>query len=537
MTGPNPSFPTEQQLIQKALDHVRAIFRGNGIKKDNIKVLSNAIAHHTMNAGTYLELKPVLSEKNVPGKIVAGQLTSSREDAMRAVDQTMLTAARDPVAKAQIANVLLSRPDQGFGLSRQSVPLDFLKREYTWHEACQTCRGTAQSPCQKCQGRRLETCIKCTGRGLMPCPMCRATGLLQGNKCTRCLGQRYVPCDQCQRSGMMKCRMCNATGVMKCTTCAGQGWKSHVLSLMAQAMTYFEYDAKSLPKAAADTIETQAPILAAQKKIKILGRMADDKENVLGASYEVDFPFGEMVFQLGKKEAKANLFGYGGDLVEFPYLLDKMLGPSVQELEEAANDIGSVADKIQKATRFRLIAQAFLIASKTSAKKTVAQLMKTYDIGLSIGMAEKLAILADRTTSRITKKPRIYGLILGLLIVSGLDAGFYLMPVRAKLAGFLPNPKFDFVLDIIPVVLGGFITMMAIQFMGAKAIRKALGHLTQAGQKNTLVPKAAETGIWGWACTVIVTLGMMEIAAHINASAPYWYEIFRNFALQMIGAP
>ncbi len=535
MSNPDlPSLPNESALANAALTHVRAIFKGNGIKSDKITILSQKIAQHTMNAGTYLELKPVMAERSAPGKVVAGNLVNSRDEAMRAINHSMITAMRDPAAQAQIANVLLARPDQGFGLSRQAVPLDFLKGEYTWHEACHTCHGSTQAPCQRCQGRRLETCIKCTGRGLMPCPMCRATGLLQGNKCNRCHGQRYVPCDGCQRSGMMGCRMCNATGVMKCQTCAGQGWKSHTIALTAQAMTYFEYDPKTIPKGAADAIETQAPLLAAEKKIKVKGRTADDKENALGASYEVEFPYGEIVFLLGKREVKASLFGYQSDIVEFPPVLDKILGPAVRELEEAANDIGDVAGKIKNATRFRLIAQAFLAASRTNIRKTVAYLMKTYDIGLSIGMAEKIAGLADQTTARITRKPRMIGLFLGLCAAAILNAAYYLLPLRAIIASYLPTPKIDFVLDILPLFLGGTIAIAAVKLTASGAVRKALGHLMRAGQKVPM-PRAQTMVVAAYAGAAIITLITMEVSAYTNASSPYWYEILRNAVIRALG--
>ncbi len=323
--------------------------------------------------------------------------------------------------------------------------------------------------------------------------------------------------------------------MMKCPTCAGLGWKSHIITVLAQALTYFEYDAKSVPKGAADMVETQAGRLATEHKIKITGRVADDKENVLGANYEVDFPFGEIVFAVGKKEVKGNLFGYKADLVNFPFVLDKIVGPSVNELEEAAQDIGSVADKIQKATRYRLIAQGFLNASKMSTKKAAEHLLKTYDIGLSLAMAEKIVTLADATTSNITRKPRAYGLVGGLLLVSAMDAIYYLLPVRSKIAGYLPNVKLDFILDILPLVLGGILTTMTIQMAGAGAIKRALGHLTPKGQKSTIVPKARASGWWGYAGTVVITFTMMEVASG-RGGAPYWYELARNFILQTIGA-
>lgn len=523
-----PATVNEQSLAQSALERVRAIMKGNGVKLDTITVASQKITYHTLHAGTYLELKPQNAEKISPGKSVVGQLVASREEAMRQVDQAMVQAANNATAKAQIANVLLSRPDQGFGLARQTVPLDFLKKEFTWHEGCTTCNGTSNAPCQRCQGRKIEPCTKCSGRGLMICPLCRATGLLQGQKCTKCHGQRYVPCDLCRRSGMMNCRMCNALGTMKCPTCAGQGWKTHVLTLSAQALTYFEYDGKAVPKGAADMIETQAGALASQQRIKVTGRIADDKENVLGANYEVEFPYGDIVFTLGKNEVKANLFGYKGELINFPYVLDKVVLRTVEDLEDAARGAGDVAGTIKKATRYRVIAQGFIMASKTSAKKTVNHLLKLYDIGLSQGMAEKIALLADQTTARITSKPRTYGLIGGLLLTAALCAGYYMTPARSSIASYLPNAKLDFILDLLPLALGGMITTMCIQMAGAGAIRKALGHLMPQGQKKALVSKAGSSGWWGWAGTVIIMLGTMEYVSS-GGAGPYWYEFARNF--------
>lgn len=535
MSGNPPSIPNEQQLAGAALDHVRRIFKGNGIKADMIQIISQKIAHHTMNAGTYLELRPGTSERNSPGKLQIGQMVGSREEAAKQIDQAMVKAANDPVVRAQIADVLLKRPDQGFGLVHQAVPIDFLKKEFTWHEGCQSCRGTAQAPCPRCQGRHVEPCNKCSGRGLMPCPLCRTTGLLQGKKCTRCNGQRYVPCDACQRSGMMKCRTCNGSGVSRCTVCNGQGWKTYTMALVTQGLTYFEYDPKSVPKGAADMIETHGAQLARDEKIRIKGRMADDKENALGASYEVTFPYGEIVLRIGKKEVKANVFGHKADITEFPYVLDKLLTPAVEELEEAARDVGSVAAKIKKATRYRLIAQAYLQASRAGAKKATEFLLKTYDIGLSQGMAEKIALLADSTTLHITRKPRYYGLFFGLLIGAGIAAAYYLLPVRSQIAAYLPDPRFDAVLDILPLLLGGMVTTMMIQTTASGAIKKALGHLLPKDQKAAIAPRAGSMGLWGYGLTFLILLAMMEIAANTQSSAPYWYEMLRNIVMQKIG--
>lgn len=525
----------EQRLVDAALERLQRVLKGNGIKKENISVLSRKIVQFTINAGTYLELKPVTNERSMPGKAVVGEPRGSREEATRAVDQAMVGLVGNAAGKAQIANILLERPDQGFGLNHQALALDFLTREFSWQEACQTCRGTAQTPCQRCLGKRVEPCIKCSGRRLMFCPMCRGTGLLQGNKCPRCHAQRYVPCDGCRQSGMMNCRTCNATGAMKCNTCAGHGWKTHILSVHAQALTYFEYDGKSVPKPAADQIETRANALATSGQVKITGRMADDKENVLGANYEVGFPYGELVFQIGKKEVKGHLFGNDAELVDFPHVLDRILGPAVEELEEAANDMGSVADKIRSATRFRLIAQAYLAAIRMPPKKAIAALMKSYDIGLSPGMAERIVMLAERTETRITRKPRAYGLVAGLIAAAGMNAAYYLTPVRGIFTRFLPDQRFDFILDAPMPLLGGALTALFIKLFAAASIRKALGHILPKEQKNLLGAKTHASGAWAYAGAAIITLSLIETASILKAGSPYWYEIGRSLIRQYTG--
>ncbi len=520
-----------EQLAQAALERIRTLCKGNGVKAANITLVHHNITQHTLNAGTYLELKPITTEKEAPGKIVVGTLVGSREEATKQIDQAMISAARDPTVKAQITATLLARPDQGFGLGGQPIPLEFLKRDYTYHDGCQTCRGSGQAPCVKCHGKRIEPCIKCSARGLMFCPFCRGTGMLQGVKCQKCFGTRYMPCDMCRKTGMMPCRTCHGQGHMKCATCGGQGWRSHILSLLTTAMTYFEYDAKSIPKGAADMIETGAPQLAKDKKIKLTGRVADDKENAIGASYEVSFPYGDAEFSIGKKDIKAGVFGYQADLVNLPNILDKLVQKGVEELEEAAGDVGSVADKIKSATRYRLIAQAFLYTTRTTPENAAEQLLKKYDAGLSVSMAEKIVLLAENTMSRITKKPRTQGLMAGLVITALIAAAYYIAPLRSAIADMLPDPKFDVVLDILPVLLGGFITPLMVKMMAAGSVRTALGHLLPENEKKTFAPKTGNAASIGYGAAILFSFAAMEFCALMSKPAPYWYEYLRNLIL------
>ncbi|MFA5592997.1 MAG: hypothetical protein WC989_06765 [Micavibrio sp.] len=532
--GASKAVPTQEQLLHSALSHVRKILKGNGIKTDSVQIASHTIAAHRLNAGTYLELRPAIQESEAPGKSIIGRPVASREEAVQLADGAMRKAAQDSTMKARIADALLRRPDQGFGLQQAVIPLEFIKEDYSWHVGCGTCGGGGQTACPKCGGRKTEACTKCSGRGLMPCPLCRATGLLHGQKCTRCYGHRYVPCDTCHRAGMMACRNCNAHGTVRCATCGGQGWKTHLLSLRAQAVTYFEYDPKSIPKGAADYIETRAAYAATSGRVKLRGRIADDKENALGASYEVEFPYGEITFRLGRKEVKAHLFGYKADITEFPHILDKILAGPIGALERAAGDRGSVAAAIRKATRFRMIALAFLATGKGGPDKAAAWLLKQYDLGLGAATAEKISSLAHITMGRITKKPRLHGLAAGLAVTTLLMALYYFTPARAMLGASLPDPRLDILLDIVPPVLGGMICTAMIRMQAKRAVRNALGHLSKSSNGAVDLkadPDIGQFGKMGHLYALLLLPLIMEILYQTGGGAAFWYQWLRGVAL------
>lgn len=521
--------PQHHPLLQKALEHVQKIFKGNGIKSNAITISEGKIEQHSLSASTFMELRPAFGDRHVPGKVLVGRPVSSRDEAQKLCDQTMRKAATDTAIHARITELLLKRSDQGFGLQQAAIEIPFIKEEYSWPESCQSCHGNGKAVCQKCQGRRIETCIKCKGRGMMPCPTCRMTGMLQGVKCSRCHGQRYVACDGCRHSGMMSCRGCNASGQTHCQLCGGQGWKTHVLSLTAQGITYFEYDAKSVPKGAADMIETQGAYLAEQGVIKIDGQMVDTKENALGASYTVTFPYGDVTFQIGKREAKAHIFGYKARITEFPHVLDKILAVPVEDLEGASADRGDVAGKIRKATRYRLIAQAYLGIMKHREDFVVKNLLKIYDIGLGQVMAEKIVHLAKTTLSHITKKPRMIGLAYGAIATATMMAIYYLLPIRSSLAGILPDQRFDIIFDILPIVISGFISTNVVRLQAVSAVKTALGHLIKNQSDNDkLIPSAGHFAWVGYVVAALISLIAIVICHQAGYQIPHWYSAIIN---------
>jgi hypothetical protein len=523
----SPSYPNNTQLVQMALDHVRSVFKGNGIKTDKISVVSHSISNHILHAGTYLELRPVVNERVVPGQ-VGGNVVAGREEATSRIDQTMINSTRDAATKTQMTGALLNRPDKGFGLNGHVIPLDFIHQDFIWYDKCGSCQGSGHGICQKCSGRRSETCVKCNGRTMMVCPTCHSTGMVKGLKCKHCIGKRYVPCALCRQSGVMACRGCKGTGHSQCLACQGRGNRTHMLSLSAQALTYFEYDPKTIPKVAADIIETHAGKLVQTNSIKIDGRVADDKENALGASYEVNFPAGDIIFMIGGKEFKCGIFGYRAELHDFPLVLDKLLQRPIEDLEEAANNMGSVADKIRNTSKFRIIAQAFLLTAKTSAEKAAAYLEKKYDIGLSHGTALKIATLAEQATMHITRKPRYYGFAAGIAVSALLMGLYYNLGLRSLIVGHLPDPRFDIILDVMPLLLSGILATMCIKISAGQAMRKALGHLFPPQQKKNISFKAGALGPLEYAFALPIMIFMIEIAHTQGTPLPYWYNLIRG---------
>lgn len=343
----------DQQLAASALKTIRSLCSGNGLKAESITLSSLDIKTLTNSASTFLEIKPQLQERKSAGKQVSGTLVHSKADAMKAIDGMIGGAVRDAGARQQILAQLQQRPDKGFGLNGTTINLDFLSQDFTWHENCNHCNGQGKSACPRCHGQKMEQCSQCQGRMMIPCNICRNTGHVQGPDgqqkiCTKCQGQRRMICPLCRRAGKIPCRQCRASGYMNCPSCNGTGVFSHITHLSAQGLTYFEFDRSPLPPAVANLVDKEAPALVVNGHIQVSSEAADAKNGALGLSYEMLFPYGEIIFSLRKKRLKAHLFGYKARLLDLPPFLNSLIAPGLRELEAAAVGQGNVAGKIKK---------------------------------------------------------------------------------------------------------------------------------------------------------------------------------------------
>lgn len=304
---------------------------------------------------------------------------------------------------------------------------------------------------------------------------------------------------------------------------------SHITHLSAQGLTYFEFDRSPLPPAVANLVDKEAPALVVNGHIQVSSEAADAKNGALGLSYEMLFPYGEIIFSLRKKRLKAHLFGYKARLLDLPPFLNSLIAPGLRELEAAAVGQGNVAGKIKKASRYRLLGLALVNAAQSSTRKTTNILRQKYPIGLKKGTLTKITDDAARATAHITRKPRYYGLAAGLVLTGLLYALYYLGPVQGLLAPYIPNKNLSAAMDGMLVVIGCVLTTFSIQMSARKALRDAIGHLVPDPQRKKLVPRTHSSRWIGYAGSVALYFIVIEVAAHVEGAAPpVWYGALRN---------
>lgn len=532
---PKLVLPADPKLAGQALAFVKTLCRGNGVKTDSVTLKSFAGQMVTIAAHTYLEVKPVTREKVLPGKQVQGTLVASRVAALSAIDQTILNALKHAGLRRQIIDIVLKRADKGFALpDSTTLSVDFLNQDLCWYENCRHCNGQGKSPCPRCNGNMREPCNQCAGRTMVPCTLCRGNGTISGQNgkaqpCTRCHGQRQIACPLCQRTGKITCRQCRGNGFSQCSACSGSGVFTHVLTLSPQVATHYDYARADAPVDILHLLDAHAKDFMMKGHIKVSANPAQTDPGVLAIDYDVTFPYGEIIFMLGKRELKTKLFGFKSRLANVPNFLEKLTAPGLAYLEQAAAGKGSVATKIKKASRYRLVAQGLLHAGQHSTRVTMDAITKKFPMGVSKNYAEKIAKFSDAAIGNITRRPRYAGLAVGLVMAAALFAFYYLMQGRAYLFTHLSayvviTPPISVLFDVMIILLGGTLTTLCIRLAAAGAMRRALGHLVDAKNRGRLIPKAGHSGWWGYVGGALIYVIMIEVTRYVpGASTPEWY--------------
>jgi hypothetical protein len=235
-----------------------------------------------------------------------------------------------------------------------------------------------------------------------------------------------------------------------------------------------------------------------------------------------------MLFDVGGTEIKSQLFGYNATLTGMPNHLDKLLGASLRNLEDAAAGHNNLVAEVRAATRYKLLAKTFLLVQQTSSRKALQNLTKQYDVGVSAAFLEKCIKLAVLTSGIITQTPRYRGLAYGLVASTALLFAYYFSPVRAMLGSYAPSTPVDVVLDVVPAILCGAITTYTIRYTGASAIRTAIGHLVSDDKRKKLMARAQTLGLWGYGGAALLSLILIEASVSMGRYVPHWQAALKT---------
>ena len=535
-TGAENAAAVDPALIEKAVDLVRRAVRGNGVHSKDVKFDSfeGEILHFETRERFVIE--PKTAEKLLHGK-ENGEVVGSQQEARQRVQATINKAVRNPDVRKYTVDILNKRPDLGFGLDDFFVLLDRLRRIFVVHEVCTVCSGNMTILCQVCHGNGKVSCSRCNTSREMVCPHCSGRqfeNTPQGRQpCVTCKGHGRMPCDMCRGVGTLQCHSCDKGGKVSCKNCTGTGWHSHMTYLEMRARSLFTYEREALPPEVPPLLDTLRGEMVTEKHAEI--HINDSKERAdeldlaskpdeFFVPYNVRLPWGDLKLLLKDVPLEAKLFGFQPSLVHTPPFLEVTTSAGRAALAAAASGTGNVTVKIAQAARMRAVAQSILAAAQMSPRRGLDYMHKKYPFGFRAEVLQQMLKQSDAALKHVTKKPRLVGLGIGLLISTCLYGVYYLGPLRAIVGTIAQDETMKTAADLLLVILGGAITIFSIQRAAADALRKAIGKMLPPEKRKKLVPKAGLSAVWGGLGVLGVYLATVTLAAAQGYNVPEWYQ-------------
>lgn len=522
-------------LEKKALKTLRALSQGNGIKPDAIKINHFEPKHYVCTCRSSFLLSPQVEEKTQHGRH-PGEVCASKQEADQNIQQYVYGLSHDKGFHDSLKQALLNRKDLGLGLQKDDkISMTNYQKSLVWHEECQQCHGKGQTTCHQCHGNKQERCMRCDGTTKIQCIHCGSTGRLrQGGKeeqCHYCRGTGQAPCNLCHHTGKTPCRTCGARGYLSCQTCSGSGWFTHIFQVIMTVTGQSKLDPSQVPDTVKSFFNNKLSALVQSGAVQVENK--DEKiqisdDGALFVQYELGFPYGDIEFRIKDKPLKAYVFGHKGKLVRLPAFLDGLIRPGLNKLEAAARNKGDIAKQLKDAGKYKIIALGLLQAARHSANRTAYVLKKKYPMGISDGAIQKIAKFADKATSDISKKPRYFGLSIGLMVSTIFFAAYILGPIRGSVENHIANSTLHIVLDALVIGLFSYISIFSSQMAAKNAMQTALGHLLPPNQRSGLIPKAGEAAYFAIGGCVLLFLVVCELSILMEANTPDWFADFRG---------
>lgn len=538
--GDTDKEPVDPAIIQRALDRVKSVAAGNGIDPETITLVNfeGEVLH--FEARSLFTVKPTVAEKSMPGK-EQGEVCGSASDLQIKITTAIEKTTVNPDIIGYISDVLERRADKGFMIDHLVVKLERLAKKFVYFNSCTSCAG-GKMLCATCHGAGNSNCPKCHAHRTIVCPMCRGTKVSRQKDgsmgtCRKCNGHGEAPCTACRAQGKIKCMPCQGTGRVQCPKCTGTGIISEIAFVSFEAETAFAYDADILPPEVPPLIDQLGPVMAVKQHADIQILKENDQRFIqreyevaekvrvrdgMIVPYYVRLPWGEIEFALGETNLAGKLFGLHPRLLNLPPFLEGPLGPGLDRLTQAANNLGNVRANVTEAIGFRAIGDALIAAATMPPKKASQAIRGRWALGLRPDVAHKMVQLADKAVQNLTRKARIFGLVAGLVLTAGFYALYLIGPLRVMAAGQGLHPYALIALDAMLVVTAGYAAMLLSQLATRRALSSMFEKIVPAEKARKIIPRAGQSGMIAFAGSAFIFAAMLVVTALTGHELPAW---------------
>lgn len=522
--------PFDQKLAHEALALIRKQVTGNGMKPDNIRLKSVEGKTYVFGGHTTVKLSHTTQEGRRPGRLADGQLVKP-EHITQAVQEFTSRSATDYGVRHAVQTVLSERPDHGFGLHGQTIPLKGLNRNFIVHDPCMTCKGAGHKMCANCQGQMRVGCYRCHGQGGVPCITCHGSGRLQTPSamltCQACHGRGLSPCPVCRGERFVNCPDCHAQGRKACESCNGQGWWTRNWLVTLSAQTAAVVKSRFLPTAGKDFLDkNNMAKLIEQGHLRVEQRERPDPADAPSPQqvspddiilfYDAKLPYAELAIQLGRPVVNARLAGFRARLVDVPHFMDALLKKPASLLHSAAHGGTDAAGKIVSAARYRAVGDVLRAVIKSTRKQAAATLVNEYRIGLSDAFARALVINAAQAVSKLSLWPRINAL--AITLAAAFLTAFYLTMMGGRmqlirllqLEGIPPYSVYGLDIALAAVIAG--IGHYCVRYGAGQALAQVLEGLNLKRGNRGVLPRAGIFGTWLWASVFGIFGGFIALS-------------------------
>ncbi len=489
-----------------ALQKIRDVVTGNTFHPlQDVELVSYEEVFIEFQAHSNLILHTERAERVIPNKPPGLKKINNKNelDTLSAKDIENITESEATLTA--LKTDLLKREDKGYFWDKQRVPLQADPLLFLREEPCLECRGAKQIECRDCKGR-----------GHAKCPNCKAQG--QPN-CLQCKGRGEIQCLKCKTKGRKDCHNCRANGKI-----------NHVTQIKLFADTQFSYDRRDIPDVAVTILDRLRDKLFTKDhatfKISddIAAKKKDHDAAMMTLTYDVKLPLGDAIFRVGDEDVPALLFGYKTALLDVPPFLERYMLAPFNLIRQAAQGQGNVMEKVRTAAhQTRLTNQAIIGVATKGVNVTERELKHEYSIALEPGFIHNLVRTTRAALNKLTMKPQIIGLTIGLIPALILTL-LYIFVFNS--GGINTAQPVRLLLDMVFLLICAFLPYICAQIMTRQTLIYTLGtHM----KPHIKLPKLGMRGLWG--PVIILTIFILLSASAYRANplaAPEIYALFRG---------